>query len=228
MSHRLSRSVVPLPHKNSYRQNPLDYALCPSSGCISVSHLHCLAKDFRKVNSPPTDLIPRGGNCNSCGSYVLWGDIIRGCYRRQRGGVVLESEVDAEEDEESGSSEDVDPQPSQGRKRGRKPKIKASQPAEGSEHESFDLDAISSCEESDGDSPEPRPSMPRIRAPRGRPKKSASSGRGDVAGSSRPAKRGSYISTLSRGYTKLTRELQPRKPPGQLHSFILKHLSLWM
>ena len=27
-------------------------------------------------------MIPRGGHCKSCGNYTLWGDLIRGCYRR--------------------------------------------------------------------------------------------------------------------------------------------------
>lgn len=27
-------------------------------------------------------MFPRGGVCNSCGTYTLWGDIIKGCFRR--------------------------------------------------------------------------------------------------------------------------------------------------
>ena len=27
-------------------------------------------------------MIPRGGHCKSCKQYTLWGDVIRGCYRR--------------------------------------------------------------------------------------------------------------------------------------------------
>jgi structure-specific endonuclease subunit SLX1 len=29
-------------------------------------------------------VVPRGGHCNSCKEYTLWGDVIRGCYRRMR------------------------------------------------------------------------------------------------------------------------------------------------
>lgn len=29
-----------------------------------------------------TTLIPRGGTCPACKTYTLWGDVIRGCYRR--------------------------------------------------------------------------------------------------------------------------------------------------
>lgn len=30
-------------------------------------------------------MIPRGGECSQCHNYVLWGDIVRGCYRRANG-----------------------------------------------------------------------------------------------------------------------------------------------
>jgi structure-specific endonuclease subunit SLX1 len=29
-------------------------------------------------------MVPRGGHCKSCKEYILWGDVIRGCYRRSR------------------------------------------------------------------------------------------------------------------------------------------------
>lgn len=44
--------------------------------------------------------MPRGGTCNDCNKYVLWGDVVRGCYRRARGGLeqpVSENEMDEEE-----------------------------------------------------------------------------------------------------------------------------------
>jgi structure-specific endonuclease subunit SLX1 len=46
----------------------------------------CLSKQF--LNSQITDngLVPRGGTCTSCCTYTLWGDIVRGCYRRMAGG----------------------------------------------------------------------------------------------------------------------------------------------
>lgn len=68
-------------------QEPLKTALCPSGDCEATTHLSCLAADF--LSSDPSQsagLLPRGGSCKSCGSYVLWGDVIRGCYRRHQGG----------------------------------------------------------------------------------------------------------------------------------------------
>jgi structure-specific endonuclease subunit SLX1 len=57
-------------------------ALCPSSCCVAVSHLTCLSQDFLKESSGTTEIIPRGGHCKSCHNYILWGDVVRGCYRR--------------------------------------------------------------------------------------------------------------------------------------------------
>lgn len=99
-------------------QNHLGLALCPSSTteCLSVSHLACLSKDFLANSSSPSSntndgapLIPRGGECRSCHEYILWGDVIRGCYRRLKGGVVepeeeLEDEDEDEADVESAAS----------------------------------------------------------------------------------------------------------------------------
>jgi len=45
-----------------------------------------------------TQIIPRGGKCPSCHSYTLWGDIIRGCYRRRGGPTQSEKEDDEDED----------------------------------------------------------------------------------------------------------------------------------
>ncbi|KAJ3864472.1 hypothetical protein EV359DRAFT_63978 [Lentinula novae-zelandiae] len=41
-------------------------------------------------------MVPRGGNCPSCFDFVLWGDVVKGCYRRSAGGA-----VSVEEDEEA-------------------------------------------------------------------------------------------------------------------------------
>ena len=30
-------------------------------------------------------MLPRGGECPSCTEYVLWGDVIRACYRQYTG-----------------------------------------------------------------------------------------------------------------------------------------------
>lgn len=83
-------------------------ALCPFEGCKAVSHLSCLAADF--LSSDPSrsaGLLPRGGNCKSCKSYVLWGDIIRGCYRRHQGGKAPQlEESDREEDNVGAQTDD--------------------------------------------------------------------------------------------------------------------------
>lgn len=41
-------------------------------------------------------LVPRGGTCKVCGNYTLWGDVIRGSYRRRAGAVAEEEEEDAD------------------------------------------------------------------------------------------------------------------------------------
>jgi structure-specific endonuclease subunit SLX1 len=48
--------------------------------------------------------------CKSCRSYVLWGDIIRGCYRRHQGDKALQSEEsDREEDGVEAEAQSDDP-----------------------------------------------------------------------------------------------------------------------
>ncbi|KAG8792489.1 Slx4p interacting protein [Ceratobasidium sp. 428] len=82
----------------------LTIALCPHTTCSALSHLACLAQSFRgKSPSPSSPLIPRGGVCGECNKYVLWGDVIRGCYRRARGGLekpASDQELEDESDEE--------------------------------------------------------------------------------------------------------------------------------
>ncbi|KAI0791500.1 hypothetical protein BC629DRAFT_366397 [Irpex lacteus] len=91
---------------------PLETALCPTENCSAASHLACLATSFLRVNPGSSsssgshtevDMIPRGGTCRSCGEYTLWGDIVRGCYRRHAGGTTTVNEEDGastEDDEE--------------------------------------------------------------------------------------------------------------------------------
>ncbi|KAF8971025.1 hypothetical protein BDZ97DRAFT_1333660 [Flammula alnicola] len=62
--------------------DPLSTTLCPSTGCVAVSHLKCLSEKFLSEEPGRTAMIPRGGHCQSCGNYTLWGDVVRGCYRR--------------------------------------------------------------------------------------------------------------------------------------------------
>ncbi|KAJ4000609.1 hypothetical protein F5050DRAFT_1803950 [Lentinula boryana] len=75
--------------------DPLTHALCPQHACNGTAHLLCLSQHF--LNQGPSDLmVPRGGDCPSCSSFVLWGDVIKGCYRRATGGA-----VSVEEEEET-------------------------------------------------------------------------------------------------------------------------------
>lgn len=100
MAHSLFPDVPLTPHQ----QEPLKVSLCPSGDCKAVSHLSCLATDFLSSDHPQSSgLLPRGGNCRSCRSYLLWGDVIRGCYRRHQGGKASQLE---ESDREQGASED--------------------------------------------------------------------------------------------------------------------------
>ncbi|QRV84899.1 structure-specific endonuclease subunit SLX1 [Ceratobasidium sp. AG-Ba] len=86
---------------NAKRIDHLAIALCPHPTCLAMTHLTCLAQSFRDRNSP---LVPRGGICKTCNKYVLWGDVIRGCYRRARGG--LEKPASEQEDEEASEATD--------------------------------------------------------------------------------------------------------------------------
>ncbi|KAJ1301119.1 hypothetical protein OPQ81_003532 [Rhizoctonia solani] len=92
---------------NIKHSDHLRVALCPQTGCKAVSHLDCLAQSFLKHPSNPPGLIPRGGVCESCNQYTLWGDVVRGCYRRARASLQQpsseqESEGDDEETAEIG------------------------------------------------------------------------------------------------------------------------------
>jgi hypothetical protein len=75
---------------------------------MSVSHIMCLAHNF-KLRENQTKLLesmlPRGGDCRECGEYILWGDIIRGCYRRSAGGVIVDEEDTEEENTDEGTHE---------------------------------------------------------------------------------------------------------------------------
>ncbi|RDX52473.1 hypothetical protein OH76DRAFT_160793 [Lentinus brumalis] len=152
--------------------DPLSVALCPSSSCTAVSHLSCLSRRFLDAQpaSSSADIIPRGGTCKSCGTYVLWGDVIRGCYRRREGGVVPDAELeDADDRDDLGQlfgadfedeDEDAAPGPSKPSapprtKKRVKPRAGPSKSkgapystlaahASSDEREHFDLDAISS------------------------------------------------------------------------------------
>ncbi|KDN39782.1 hypothetical protein RSAG8_08574, partial [Rhizoctonia solani AG-8 WAC10335] len=89
---------------NVKHMDHLRVALCPQDSCTAVSHLDCLAKAFFNDPLNPQGLIPRGGVCEACDQYTLWGDVIRGCYRRARGGLQNPtSEQESEEDDNEDS-----------------------------------------------------------------------------------------------------------------------------
>lgn len=147
-----------------------------------MSHLACLSSHFLAVEAQDTGntrMIPRGGNCKGCQQYVLWGDLIKGCYRREKGGVgTILSEVEDDPEITQSESSGVDlmyPEPSGMTKKKKTPrKAKASTKkvllpsiAAGSETgEFFDLDAISSG--TDGSEEPQALATPRKR---GRPRK---------------------------------------------------------
>lgn len=83
---------------DQYSSDPLSHALCPSHDCFMVSHLECLS-EYLLADSAL--LIPRGGHCPSCASHILWGDVVKGCYRRSAGGATVC------EDDEAGPNVDL-------------------------------------------------------------------------------------------------------------------------
>ncbi|KAL1721898.1 hypothetical protein EV715DRAFT_270768 [Schizophyllum commune] len=88
-----------------YTSDPLTTTLCPTTGCMSTAHLMCLSQEWLAAEPDNQGLIPRGGHCRDCKSYVLYGDIIRGSYRRAAGkAVVLE---DDDEDGNGAEEEEV-------------------------------------------------------------------------------------------------------------------------
>ncbi|KAI0366586.1 hypothetical protein BV20DRAFT_952080 [Pilatotrama ljubarskyi] len=90
-----------IPH-DAAPQDPLATALCPTTKCTAVSHLACLSRHFlsSEPSASTSDILPRGGTCTECQSYILWGDIIRGCYRRRQGGAIPENEPEELDDHE--------------------------------------------------------------------------------------------------------------------------------
>ncbi|KAG8821208.1 Slx4p interacting protein [Serendipita sp. 400] len=84
------------------RDDPMTIAICSAPTCQSVSHITCLATQF--LSNEPSDLmIPRGGRCSECGQWTLWGDVVKGAYRRRDGGV-----VNTESDQSSDNDSDLD------------------------------------------------------------------------------------------------------------------------
>ncbi|VDB87173.1 unnamed protein product [Peniophora sp. CBMAI 1063] len=88
---------------DDYRTAPLNTALCTNERCTAVSHLSCLGRHFSAQDPGHVGIVPRGGDCPGCGDYLLWGDLVRGCYRRHAGGTA-KPESEADEGSEASSS----------------------------------------------------------------------------------------------------------------------------
>ncbi|KZV60185.1 hypothetical protein PENSPDRAFT_594370, partial [Peniophora sp. CONT] len=155
---------------HDYQTAPLKVALCTNTQCTAVSHLSCLGRRFSAQNPGHLGLVPRGGECPGCGDYVLWGDAVRGCYRRHAGGTA-EPESEADDAPAAGDASDPAEGPTSDedvlpRKALNKGKAKATaSPKKGSKRtfhlagsagsdsggEFFDLNAISSGTDSERD-----------------------------------------------------------------------------
>lgn len=113
--------------------------------------------------------------------------------------MIPESEVDAEEDEASGTGEsDSDGSPKSARGRRRRStsrKLKERTTVEDSEHECFDLNAISSCSESEDSVP--LQTLTQVKRQRGRPPKNMAlqnePGPSNLGKPTKRAKRGEYM-----------------------------------
>jgi len=53
--------------------------LCPAGDCTYVAHLLCIAP----LCTPPTELLPKAGQCPDCDTRIIWGEVIRGSYARR-------------------------------------------------------------------------------------------------------------------------------------------------
>lgn len=132
-------------------QSLLATAICPAAGCFTVSHLICLSRQFTAQNGgDAAPMVPRGGNCSGCGGYILWGDVIRSCYRRhcvQVGAPVMPADSDVGEDMHQASSDGLNRQ-----RTGKRTKRSRSPVDSGSgSRVVFDLDdAVSSGSQAEG------------------------------------------------------------------------------
>nr|GAT57739.1 predicted protein [Mycena chlorophos] len=145
----------------TYASDSLTTALCPASGCSAVSHLTCLSQQFLRAAPSSSHIIPRGGNCHECGTFVLWGDIIRGSVRRA--GIPQEPELDDDVLFQPDSDAEADLVPAKAKTRKPTRKRPADAGDASSEGEEFDFAVVAEASGSD----KPRQ--------RGRPRKAASS-----------------------------------------------------
>ncbi|TFY69597.1 hypothetical protein EVG20_g3081 [Dentipellis fragilis] len=92
------------------RQDPLRNVLCPAKDCTAVSHMLCLSQHFLEAQSDEDAMVPRGGHCRVCETYTLWGDVVKGVYRRHAGKATSVTEEDQESDEGELFASDTDNQ----------------------------------------------------------------------------------------------------------------------
>ena len=84
-------------------QDPVTVCMCPTVACNSITHILCLSDHFQ-AQDPLSPIIPRGGNCPTCQTWVSWGDIVKGMYRRKAGRAIeVEEDLDHEGDEDGDS-----------------------------------------------------------------------------------------------------------------------------
>lgn len=69
--------------KNSLEHDAGIYAICPNTGCESVTHLTCLSKHF--LAGDEEALVPIKGNCPSCKAELRWNDVVKELSLRMRG-----------------------------------------------------------------------------------------------------------------------------------------------
>ncbi|TVY64319.1 Structure-specific endonuclease subunit slx1, partial [Lachnellula suecica] len=70
--------------KSSLEHDEGIYAICPNSGCESVTHLTCLSRHFLS-NEDLETLVPIKGTCPSCKAELRWVDVVKELSLRMRG-----------------------------------------------------------------------------------------------------------------------------------------------
>ncbi|KAJ6497838.1 hypothetical protein C8R45DRAFT_984418 [Mycena sanguinolenta] len=187
----------------NYSTDHLKTTLCPNTGCTAVSHISCLSQDFLSSQTSDTGMIPRGGHCKSCRQYILWGDVIRGIYRRSAGGALAAEE---EGDDDALFLSDIESDGAVPLKSAKaKGKTKAA-PAllQGKESsgETFDFN-VSSSTESDAPSPRKRPARSLTAAPKSSPLKRTNSAEPDPPPPRKRVSKSAAVGSPKRGRPRL-------------------------
>ncbi|THH21381.1 hypothetical protein EW146_g138 [Bondarzewia mesenterica] len=97
----------------------------------------CNLEHFVDSEHDGTNMIPRGGHCPTCRSYTLWGDVVKGCYRRHAVKALSEAEISDDEGEMFGSAREEEEEEltassvlqSTGKKPAKKRRTRAASPA---------------------------------------------------------------------------------------------------